>query len=189
MVKLAHIFTCHCWLLFCIWKSASSPKELLSSLLFPDPPQASRSSKKRQPLESQPATVGAPFLGQASWPSTEYARIVSGHSGVFLSDPELRQAPSPTPSRSFQGQALRGGPQIAGLTSTDGMEDTVCWNQQSVWGYTCLWTEPQARSPARDTEVISEARRLTVLGSQVGSLFLLRMTYSFLYFREMLPRE
>lgn len=99
MVKPAHILTCRCWLLFCTWKPASNPKELLSSLLLLDPSRASRSPKKRQPLKPQPATVGAPFLGQASWPTTAYSRIVGAQRGVPY-DPELRLPHWPLPTHS-----------------------------------------------------------------------------------------
>lgn len=55
--------------------------------------------------------------------------------------------------------------------------------------YTFLLIQLQARSPAQDTEGASEARGLTVTSSQIWSLFLLGFIYSFVYFREILPRE
>lgn len=86
----------------------------------------------------------------------------------------------------------RGSSRTAGLNFADASGDTDWAALQTA--ETNKWerlhfssAQPRARSPAQDTEGAREARDSHE--QPLWSVFLLRFIYSFVYFREILPRE
>lgn len=125
-----------------------------------------------------------------------FAHCPSAQKSAFLCHPGLRQAPSPTsyiltPKPQGKPEALQGQQDLTLLMPQAILIGLLCkllkptnnkWERLHFSS-----AQPRARSPVQDTEGAREARDSHK--PPLWSVFLLRFIYSFVYFREILPRE